>query len=66
MNVSRASRETLSAHVSLNPRVWGSPELTAAIMDRIDFEDSEDGGEEYPVLKPRPVCHTLPYLKHGG
>ena len=65
-DVTRASREMLSAHVSLSPRVWGSPELTAAIMYRIDFEDSEDGGEEYPILKPRPVSHTLPDLKHVG
>jgi len=65
-DVTRASRKMLSAHVHHNPRVQRNSDLTAAIMDRIDFEDSEDGEGEYPVLKPRPVSHTLPRIKHGG
>jgi hypothetical protein len=62
--VSQLARNILEA----NMNDWNSqsPEMTKAMLDRIDFRDSEDGQEEYPVLKPRPVSHTLDLLLLGA
>jgi hypothetical protein len=50
------ARVVLSQHVQQQLREDGEESRkTKAVIDRIDFMDSEDGEEEYPVLRPRPV-----------
>jgi hypothetical protein len=54
------ARYRLGRMVNKHRKVRGRQEIVRGIMDRIDFLDSKDGEEEYPVLRPRPVSH-IPY-----
>jgi hypothetical protein len=60
------ARLILSRHVHEQVTRKGHviPGRTKAIMDRIEFKNSEDGEDEYPVLKPRPVSYTSPNTCH--
>jgi hypothetical protein len=56
------ARRTLERMVNKHHTVAGRQKLVRGIMDRIDFMDSEDGDEEYPVLRPRAVSP----IPHGS
>ena len=56
------ARRTLERMVKTHHKVAGRQKLVRGIMDRIDFMDSEDGDEEYPVLRPRAVSQ----IPHGS
>jgi len=56
------ARVILSRHVhgQVTRKGYVIPGITKTIMGRIDFKDSEDGKEEYPVLRPRSVSLAPP------
>jgi hypothetical protein len=56
------ARHQLERRVNKHHKVGGRQKLVRGIMDRIDFMDSEDGDEEYPVLGPRAVGQ----IPHGS
>ena len=48
------ARQTLELYAKRHQQFRGREVLVMGILGRIDFLDSEDGEEEYPVLRPRP------------